>query len=141
MTLLVWTLVVPLVTAALGAIRAPRKVEEIVILAGLSVTFALCLATASQFLTGDVPSAFGGALRVDGLSALVLVLCGFIGLLSASYGIGLSRRSPTQRATGTLTAFPMSFHRAPARARDRHRGCACRAEEVGGCFSAVCNWG
>ena len=93
MTLLVWTLVVPLATAALGAIRAPRKVEEIVILAGLSVTFALCLATASQFLTGDVPSAFGGALRVDGLSALVLVLCGFIGLLSASYGIGYVRRN------------------------------------------------
>ena len=93
MTLLVWTLVVPLVTAALGAIRAPRKVEEYVIVTGLSVTFALCLATASQFLTGDMPSAFNDALRVDGLSALVLVLCGFIGLLSALYGIGYVRRN------------------------------------------------
>ena len=93
MTLLVWTLLAPLLTAALGAVRASRKVEEVVIVGGLSLTFVLCLATASQFLAGDVPSAFNDALRVDGLSALVLVLCGFVGLLSASYGIGYIRRN------------------------------------------------
>ena len=93
MSLLVWTLLVPLLTAALGGIRASRKVEEIVIVGGLSLTFLLCLATASQFLAGDVPSAFNDALRVDGLSALVLVLCGFVGLLSATYGIGYIRRN------------------------------------------------
>ena len=93
MTLLVWTLLAPLLTAALGAIRAPRKVEEIVIIGGLSVTFGLCLATAWQFLTGAMPSAFNDALRVDGLSALVLVLCGFVGLLSAAYGVGYIRRN------------------------------------------------
>jgi len=93
MTLLVWTLLAPLLTAALGAIRATRKVEEVVIVGGLSLTFVLCLATASQFLAGGVPSAFNEALRVDGLSALVLVLCGFVGLLSASYGIGYIRRN------------------------------------------------
>ena len=93
MTLLVWTLLAPLLTAALGAIRASRKVEEIVIVSGLSLTFVLCLATAQQFLAGGVPSAFNDALRVDGLSALVLVLCGFVGLLSASYGVGNIRRN------------------------------------------------
>jgi hydrogenase-4 component F len=93
MTVLVWTLLVPLLTAALGGIRASRKVAEIVIVGGLSLTFLLCLATASQFLAGDVPSAFNDALRVDGLSALVLVLCGFVGLLSAAYGIGYIRRN------------------------------------------------
>ena len=93
MTLLVWTLFVPLLTAALGGIRASRKVEEIVIVGGLSLTFLLCLATASQFLAGDMPSAFNDALRVDGLSALVLVLCGFVGLLSSSYGISYIRRN------------------------------------------------
>ena len=92
MTLLVWTLLVPLLTAALGGIRASRKVEEIIIISGLSVTFGLCLATAWQFLTGPMPVAFNDALRVDGLSALVLVLCGFIGLLSAAYGEGYNRR-------------------------------------------------
>jgi hydrogenase-4 component F len=57
------------------------------------LTFALCVATAGQFLGGSVPSAFGGALRVDGLSALVLVLCGFVGLLSGIYGVGYMRRN------------------------------------------------
>ena len=93
MTLLVWTLLVPLTTAVVGAVRAPRKLEEIVIVSGLSITFVLCLATAGQFLSGQVPSAFNEALRVDGLSALVLVLCGFIGLLSATYGVGYIRRN------------------------------------------------
>ncbi|HVH27809.1 MAG TPA: proton-conducting transporter membrane subunit [Vicinamibacterales bacterium] len=93
MTLLVWTLLAPLLTAALGGIRASRKVEEIVIISGLSVTFGLCVATAWQFLTGPMPTAFNDALRVDGLSALVLVLCGFIGLLSAAYGVGYTRRN------------------------------------------------
>jgi hydrogenase-4 component F len=66
---------------------------EAVMIGGLSLTFALCLATAAQFLGGTIPTAFGGALRVDGLSALVLVLCGFVGLLSGAYGVGYLRRN------------------------------------------------
>lgn len=60
---------------------------------GLLVTFGLCVATARQFLGGAVPAAFGDALRVDGLSALVLVLCGFVGLVSGTYGAGYLRRN------------------------------------------------
>jgi len=93
MNLLVWTLVVPLVTGLTGAVAAPRRFNESVLLGGLGLTFALCLATARQFLRGVVPSAFGDALRVDGLSALVLVLCGFVGLLSGAYGMGYLRRN------------------------------------------------
>jgi len=92
-TLLVWMLVAPLATAALGAVKAPRRVKESFTVGGLAVTFGLCLATASRFLGGGVPAAFGDVLRVDGLSALVLVLCGFIGLISAAYGVGYLRRN------------------------------------------------
>ncbi len=60
---------------------------------GLLLTFVLCMATAGRFLGGGVPAAFGDALRVDGLSALVLVLCGFVGLLSGTYGVGYLRRN------------------------------------------------
>jgi hydrogenase-4 component F len=60
---------------------------------GLLVTFGLCVATARQFLGGAIPAAFDDALRVDGLSALVLVLCGFVGLVSATYGVGYLRRN------------------------------------------------
>jgi hydrogenase-4 component F len=61
------------------------------------VTFGLCLAIARQFLRGTIPAAFGDALRVDGLSVLVLVLCGFVGLLSGAYGIGYLRRNEARR--------------------------------------------
>ncbi len=60
---------------------------------GLLITFGLCLAIAFQFLGGAVPQAFDEALRVDGLSALVLVLCGFVGLLAGAYGVGYLRRN------------------------------------------------
>jgi hydrogenase-4 component F len=91
--LLVWTLAVPLVTGAIGGLAAPRRVKEAVMVSGLLVTFGLCLAIARQFLAGTIPAAFGDALRVDGLSALVLVLCGFVGLLSGTYGVGYLRRN------------------------------------------------
>ena len=88
MNLLVWTLVIPLLTAAIGGVGRPRRFMEAVTIGGLLLTFGLCLATAREFLGGRMPVAFGDALRVDGLSALVLVLCGFVGLLSGLYGVG-----------------------------------------------------
>lgn len=92
MNLLVLMLGVPLVTAAVGGF-GPRRFKIPVMLGGLALTFGLCLAVAARFLAGTVPSAFGEALRVDGLSALVLVLCGFVGLLAGTYGIGYLRRN------------------------------------------------
>jgi hydrogenase-4 component F len=97
---LVWTLVVPLITAAVGGVGGPRKLREAAIVGGLSITFGLCIETVRQFLRGAVPAAFGDVLRVDGLSALVLVLCGFVGLLSGTYGVGYLRRN---EARGLVT--------------------------------------
>jgi hydrogenase-4 component F len=91
--LLIWTLTVPLLTAAGGGLGGPRPFKERTMVGGLVLTFGLCLATAGQFLDGHVPAAFGDALRVDGLSALVLVLCGFVGLLSGCYGVGYLQRN------------------------------------------------
>jgi len=98
--LLVWTLVVPLITAAMGSAGGPRRLKEATIVGGLLLTFGLCIATVRQFLSGMSPAAFGDALRVDGLSALVLVLCGFVGLLSGAYGVGYLRRN---EARGLVT--------------------------------------
>jgi hydrogenase-4 component F len=99
--LLVWTLVVPLVAAVVGSVAGVRRVSETAMLGGLALTFALCLTTAGQFLDGRLPTAFGETLRVDGLSALVLVLCGFVGLLSGAYASGYLRRN---EARGLVTA-------------------------------------
>lgn len=102
MTLLVWTLAVPAATAALGVLPWPRWVKETQLLAGLVLTFALALATAGQFLSGSPPTAFDEALRVDGLSALVLVLSGFVGLVSGLYSVGYLRRN---EARGLVSAW------------------------------------
>jgi hydrogenase-4 component F len=98
--LLGWTLAVPLLTGAIGALGIPRKANDLVMVGGLAATFGLCVAIARRFLAGAAPAAFGDALRVDGLSALVLVLCGFVGLLSALYGVGYLRRN---EARGIVT--------------------------------------
>jgi hydrogenase-4 component F len=95
--LLVWTLVAPLITALVGGLAGSSRFKEASLLGGLGLTFALCLATARQFLHGVVPSAFDDVLRVDGLSALVLVLSGFVGLLSGAYGIGYLRRNEARQ--------------------------------------------
>lgn len=90
-------LVVPAATAALGGLRLPRWVKEVNLVGGLAATFALSLAVAGEFLAGSVPSAFHEALRVDGLSALVLVLSAFMGLLSGLYSVGYLRRNTERR--------------------------------------------
>jgi len=91
--LLIWTLAIPLLTGAIGGLGGSRPSKPVTMIAGLAVTFILCLAVGAQFLSGSVPSAFGDALRVDGLSALVLVLGGFVGLLSGLYGVGYLQRN------------------------------------------------
>ena len=91
----------PVVTAAVGGVGGPRRFREATMIGGLALTFALCLAVAREFLGGATPAAFGDALRVDGLSALVLVLCGFVGLLSGVYGVGYLRRN---EARGLITS-------------------------------------
>ncbi len=101
MNLLAWIFVVPLVTAAFGAVFRSRRANEAVLIGGLTVTFALTLAAARRFLDGTVPVAFGETLRVDGLSALVLVLSGFVGLLAGVYGVSYLRRNETR---GLVTA-------------------------------------
>jgi hydrogenase-4 component F len=92
-TLLVWTLTVPLVTALLGVLSPRRGQKEATLVGGLALTFALAVLTAGRFLQGEVPSAFHEALRVDGLSALVLVLSAFVGLMSGAYSVGYLRRN------------------------------------------------
>jgi hydrogenase-4 component F len=92
-TLLLWTLVAPVVTALLGVLPGPRWIKEATLVGGLAVTFVLSIGTAGDFLAGSTPSAFGDALRVDGLSALVLVLSALVGLLSGAYSVGYLRRN------------------------------------------------
>jgi hydrogenase-4 component F len=87
------TLAAPLATAALGALPGRRRPKETILVAGTTLTLAAAVATAARQLAGQTPSAFAGALRVDGLSALVLVLTAFVGLLASLYTVGYLERN------------------------------------------------
>jgi hydrogenase-4 component F len=76
--------------------------KEANLVLGLAVTLGLSVATAGQFLAGQPPTAFEEALRVDGLSALVLVLCAFVGVMSGTYSVGYLRRNESR---GFVTAW------------------------------------
>lgn len=93
MNILLATLIAPVATAGIGALPGPRRPKEAAFLAGLVLTFVLALTTAGRFLAGEAPVAFGEALRVDGLSALVLVLTAFVGVLSGLYSVGYLERN------------------------------------------------
>jgi hydrogenase-4 component F len=110
--ILLATLVAPLATAGLGAVPGPRRPKQAVLLGGLATTFALALATADRYLAGETPAAFGEALRVDGLSALVLVLTAFVGVLAGLYAVGYLERNEragfvsARRRTELLALIP-----------------------------------
>ena len=82
---------------ALAVLPGPRWFREARLVAGLVVTFVLSVVTAGQFLAGSVPSAFDETLRVEGLSALVLVLSAFVGLMSGLYSVWYLRRNEEWR--------------------------------------------
>ena len=75
-----------------------------------------------------MPTAFNDALRVDGLSALVLMLCGFIGLLSAAYGVGYTRRND---ARGLVTPRMRQEFSVLTR-RMSSPCCSCRSRTISG---------
>jgi hydrogenase-4 component F len=101
-TLLLWTLLIPLLTAVLGLLPLPRWLREANLVGGLAATLALSIATVRDFLAGATPSAFNEALRVDGLSALVFVLSALVGLASGAYSVGYLRRN---EARGFVTPW------------------------------------
>ncbi len=112
MNLLLATLAAPVLTAGLGALPGRRRPKEAAFLAGLAATLGLAAATAGRSLAGEVPAALGGALRVDGLSALVLVLTAFAGLLAGLYAVGYLERNertgfvPPRKRTELLALMP-----------------------------------
>ena len=89
--MLVALLLMPLIASALIMLVRPRVWLEIIhALAALS-GLAVGLIVAARVWRGDVPTAVGGLLRVDGLSALMVVVITLLGAIAALYGLGYIR--------------------------------------------------
>ena len=93
---------VPLVAGALVFIAGRlgrRLVQGVVLLASL-VTAAIGVVMADAAVRGAVLTAWGNELRVDGLSALLVVVIGAVGFLAAAYSVRYVDQPDFQKRIG-----------------------------------------
>ena len=84
-------LAVPLAAGALSFAARKRSAMEAINLAAFALLLALAVALAAQVLhTGSI-SAWSGFLHADSLSALVVLLTAFVGLVCSVYAVGYFR--------------------------------------------------
>lgn len=84
-------LAVPLVAAAAAFFSPRRTFMELVNLASAFATFGFSILLAGQVLTWTTISAWGDVLYADSLSALVMLLIGFVHVVCSIYAIGYFR--------------------------------------------------
>ncbi len=108
--MLVALLLMPLIASALIMLVRPRVWLEIIhALAALS-GLAVGLMVAARVWRGDVPVAVGGLLRVDGLSALMVVVITLLGAIAALYGLGYIRVEYDDSHLPRVRGFFALFH-------------------------------
>jgi len=108
--MLVALLLMPLIASAFMMLVRPRVWLEIIhALAALS-GLAVGLMVAARVWRGDVPTAVGGLLRVDGLSALMVVVITLLGAIAALYGLGYIRVEYDDGHLPRVRGFFALFH-------------------------------
>ena len=109
MNLVAWPLLIPLVSAAVLLLLRDRRIRSVVAVAAALGTLAVDVAIGVRTFTGEVlvvqmagwPAPYGISLVADGLTGLVLILSGVIGLLTVLF-LAISLRHPPRRGTGPL---------------------------------------
>jgi hydrogenase-4 component F len=91
-------------TAAFPARRLGRAVAPALSLLGAGVVAVIALRMAWLVAGGAVLTAWGNELRVDGLSALVVLVIGVVGFLTSIYAVGYVRRPEMLTRVGTDAA-------------------------------------
>jgi hydrogenase-4 component F len=91
--------------AAIAAVVRHERVHRYVGMAGAIVVLGSGLALASQVLAGSSPTAVGGLLRVDALSAFMLSVVGSVGLTATWGGLPTAGARPSDRAYATLVSL------------------------------------
>jgi len=84
-------LIVPLAAGALSFVARRRRLMESVNLVAFAALFILAVALVGQVLRAGVISGWNGFLHADSLSALVVLLTAFVGLVCSIYAVGYFR--------------------------------------------------
>src|SRR5579863_8328910 len=95
--ILILILAVPLAAGALSFAARKRSAMEAINLAAFALLLVLAVALAAQVLRTGSISAWNGFLRADSLSALVVLLTAFVGLICSVYAIGYFRDDERNR--------------------------------------------
>ncbi len=93
---------VPLAAGAVvfAAARLGRRLVQGVVLLASLATAAVGVAMADAVVRGDVLTAWGNELRVDGLSALLVVVIGVVGFLASAYSVRYVDQPDFQKRIG-----------------------------------------
>src|SRR6516164_6683022 len=84
-------LAVPLVAAPASFLARSRRLMESINLAAFAALFVLAVALVRRVLSAGAISVWDGFLRADSLSALVVLLTAFVGLVCSIYAVGYFR--------------------------------------------------
>ncbi|MGE5645815.1 MAG: proton-conducting transporter membrane subunit [Acidobacteriota bacterium] len=103
-------LAVPLTAGVLSWFAPSRKRMEAVHVSSAALVLVLATALAAQVLRDGTVTAFGGFLYADSLSALVIGLTAFIGLVSAVYAVGYLRQDERNGAFEHAGAMQRKYY-------------------------------
>lgn len=117
MNLVALPILIPLVTAAVLLLVRGGRVRGWVAVAGSSASFAVALVLLGPALRGEVrvlqmaawSAPYGISLVVDGLSAWMLVLATFVGLLAMAFAVSSLRQSPRRGESAVLNRAREAF--------------------------------
>ncbi|MGN6733084.1 MAG: hypothetical protein ACTHMB_14110, partial [Candidatus Binatia bacterium] len=84
-------LLIPLAAAASIALSRQRALMELLHTGAAIAVFGIGVAVAAEVLNGEILTAGADLLRVDSLSALMVVIITFLGAVAALYAIGYLR--------------------------------------------------
>ncbi|MGE5218910.1 MAG: hydrogenase 4 subunit F [Chloroflexota bacterium] len=108
--MLIVLLLIPLAAAGLIALMPVRAVtERLHMLAGIA-TLAMGTGVITQVWNGGLPTALGGLLRVDALSALLVGIITFLGAVASLYAVGYIRAAFDEAHRSRARLFFALFH-------------------------------
>lgn len=90
--ILIYILIIPLVAAVLEVLPPGRRVSGVASITSSLLVFLLSIKVSITASEGTVVTAINGWISCDSLSALILLLIGFVGLLSSLFSWGYMER-------------------------------------------------